>query len=276
MKRIFSILALAAVALFSSCDKIDPNDYLIFGGASGTWYEGGEGVADHTQRAFLEKYTGIRCVNCPDADVTIHTAMEKYGEDLIVVGVHGSNYFGAPINGFDPRCEDGRTWLNELLGAEAALPSALLMRNISDKFSPIANFDARIDAVLAQSPAVAVAVSSTLEGNTASIMVNLEFLQDVSDDLSLTLFLMEDGVIGPQKHTAGEYEEYEHNHILRDVITDIWGIDVPTGNTAGTKRFVQISYPVENAEWNTSNCKVVAFVGKKSDKSILNAAETRL
>jgi len=276
MKRIFSILAIAAVALFASCDKIDPNDYLIFGGAAGEWYEGGPTVEDHTQKAFIEKYTGIRCVNCPDADVTIHAALEKYGEKLIAVGVHGSNYFGAPINGFDPRCEDGRTWLNELMGAEAALPSALLMRDVNDKFSPINNFDSRIDAVLSQSPAVAIALSSSLSDKTATIMVNLEFLQNVADELTLTLFLMEDGVIGPQKYSGGEYEEYQHNHILRDVITDVWGQDINVATTAGATPYMQLTYTIENADWNTDNCKVVAFVAKKSDKSILNATETKL
>ena len=202
MKKFFSIIALAALCLMAGCDKINPEDYLIFGGATGTWYDG-NGVADHTQRAFLEKYTGISCVNCPDADVTITNAMGKYGDKLVVVGVHGSSFFGNPINGFDLRCEDAVEGLNSLLGAGAGLPSALLMRDVPTVFNPVDNFDGKVDPILAQVPSVAIEVNSQLQGRNATVTVNLELLQDISEELNLTLFIMEDGIVGPQKYTGG-------------------------------------------------------------------------
>ena len=73
MKKIFHIFVLASVFIFVSCDKIEQENYLVFSGAAGEWYEG-TGVSDHSQRAIIEKYTGVRCVNCPSADVAIAAA----------------------------------------------------------------------------------------------------------------------------------------------------------------------------------------------------------
>ena len=286
MKKIFSILAVAVLALCASCDKIDPEDYLIFAGASGQWFEG-SGVADQSQRALVEKYTGVRCVNCPDGDAKITAVISKpeYQHRAFAVAIHGAgSTFGTPYSGYeDLRNEDAITWIENLIpnGRNAALPSALIQRNTSDAFNPSADdIEGRLQAVLGAAPVVAIAAKSSLSGRETDIDVDLEFLQDCSDELTLTIFLMEDGIKGKQSGAAEDQldEEglYTHNHVLRDVITDVWGLAVPEGNPAGTKRMVRVHYPLEGDHWVAENCKIVAFVSRVSDKGILNVAECEL
>ena len=102
MKRISTlILLVAGILAFASCDKIEKDQYTIFAGAAGSWYDS-DVEPPHVQRAFIEKYTGVRCINCPKADEVIHAASDKYGDSVVVVAVHSrSTGFGRPL-GNDP------------------------------------------------------------------------------------------------------------------------------------------------------------------------------
>ena len=86
MKRLFNIsaIALALTVAFASCDKIESDDYLIFSGSTGEWYDG-QPVADHTQRLLVEKYTGNRCTNCPDADEIISQIQSTAGDKMPIL-----------------------------------------------------------------------------------------------------------------------------------------------------------------------------------------------
>ena len=103
-----------AALLLASCDKIEDasnGNYVIFSGAAGEWIESIDGVADHSQRVFLEKYTGTHCTNCPKADVEVEKLHQKYGNQLIAVSVYDSSNYATPYpNNLDLRTEDGNIW----------------------------------------------------------------------------------------------------------------------------------------------------------------------
>lgn len=271
--KIFAVLAMAATALFAACDKIEEENYITFSGAAGTWYDG-TGVADKSQRAFIEKYTGPGCFNCPMGEEKITDALAKYGEKLVAVSVHDSSSFGRPLakDAPDMRTPDGEKWSAEFNGSSRQLPSAMVNRG--EIFNPVGGVEQQIDPVLAQSAKVAMEVSCASTGKEAAITVNLEFLENVSEPLNITLVLIESGIVAPQMmpdHTKNE--EYVHNHILRDVITDVWGAEVDADGKAGTKRYAVFPYTVENEEWNLENCQIIAFISNRSTKAVLNVAE---
>ena len=285
MKR-FSILSLlaATLLLFSACDKIAEDEFVVFAGASGTWYDS-EATIPTVRRAFVEKYTGVRCVNCPNADVVLHDLGEKYGDQLIVAAVHVPNNFGRPLHGEqDLRTEKGSTWFNTFFSPSQNLPSALLNRikadgNSLDIIDPQARFDDKIDAVLAATPQVGMTLGCTKDGDVYNAEVHIQFNQTVSDALTLTLLVIEDKIYTTQESKTAdgiiEIENYEQNHVLRDVVTDAWGIDVVADGNQGTKRMIVL--PVSLAEeWNPANCHVIAFVSNKATREILNAAECDL
>ena len=282
MKHIASLLLLAAgLMAFTSCDKIDEDEYLTFAGASGTWYESTADIP-HVQRAFVEKYTGVRCVNCPKADETIHAAAEKYGDSLVTVAVHArSNGFGRPLSGDPSLCtEDGDTWY-DYFGINAQ-PAAMINRartgNAWDIFTPTSNFDDRINSVIRTTPPIAVMVQGTMadEHNSIFAYVHIEFLESFTEDLTLTVLVTEDKIYTHQsKAGEGEIENYEQNHVLRTTVTDLWGLPVEWDKTAGKKAMIRLLYTLPE-NFNLENCHVVAFVSYRDSRQIINSAETSI
>lgn len=265
--------------LFAACDKIEINEAGYFGteaGLSGEWTNG-DGVADKSQRAFIEKYTGSKCVNCPDADELIHNLLEARGGKAIAVAVEshtsfGDNYSNSP----NLRCEDGIVW-SEYYGAEQ-LPACLVNRMEEHPFIAMADIATKVDAVIAHGAQVAIAVSNQQNDDKAKIKVDLEFLENVSDDLTLTLLIMEDSVLSKQLSTSGLKNDYPHDHMLRDVITDPWGASIlkeQVSGAQGEKKSATFDYTVDSS-WKKQHCHIVAFISKKDTKEVLNIAECEL
>lgn len=270
---------LSCLVLFTGCDKVEDDSRLIFAGAAGKWVEG-QGVSDHSQRVFLEKYTGPRCPNCPRADIVIADALNKYGDKLIAVSIHDSSFFGKPYPGsIDLRTEDGDTWSNVMGMKDAEKPKSLINRNKSGEtftqYQPTSNMDDVFDAELANTPAVAIAADAAIRNDSMNIDVNLEFLQEVASPLTLTVLIIEDNLITTQNDNGDMNTGYVNNHILRDVITDVWGSDVDADGHAGTKRFCRLTYK-PNSDWAMDNCHIVAFISDKSTRHILNSVETEI
>lgn len=284
MKKISLLSLFAAIALmFASCDKIADDQFVIYAGANGTWMDSHANIPA-VQRAFVEKYTGVRCVNCPTADEVLHASAEKYGDNLVVVAIHAPNNFGKPLKkDQDLRTEKGSTWFNTFFSTSEPLPVALLMRNIDNKITPTQSFDDQIDQVLGTAPKVSMMVASVHDGNGYSADVDIRFEQNVSDELTLTVLLIEDKIYTHQERLGvGEIEDYEQNHCLRNIITDAWGIDVDADGKQGTQRSVRLNLGklvVDNEgqlDLNPENCHIVAFIANKATKQILNAASCEL
>ncbi len=278
-----SIFAIIAVSLsLASCDKIEQDNYIVFSGAAGEWFDG-NGVSDHSQRAIIEKYTGVRCVNCPNADIAINDAVAGYGDKLIAVAIHDSSVFTRPI-GQTPclSTPDGDAW-SHFFGVYAAgqYPTAIINRTLNgnawDLFTPTSGINSRVDNIIGQAAQVALDVDAHNNNSTVDITVNLEFLQSVGSDLTLTLLLIEDGLVVTQRQPDGSDDEnYVHNHVLRDVITDVWGADIECTGNSGEKRIAQFQYTPTSSDWKLSNCHIIAFVADKATKQILNAAQSEI
>ena len=268
MKRSFIILA--TVALFAACDKIAPEEYTIYAGPSIEWVQGDAGVAP-VQCAYVEKYTGPKCPNCPAADVTLDAAHQQYGERLVLVSVNHPTGQGIPFpNQPDMRTDDGTTW-DKYWGINA-IPAAYINRRTAMQYSgSMTNITADIGSAIAESPVVGVSVAAT----DASIEVNLVFAQSYTDPLTLTLAVVEDSLVYRQINGDEIVDDYVHNHMLRDVITDVWGADVDCTGAAGEARKGTLSYTLP-AGVVKANCHIVAFVSDKQSRQVLNSASCEI
>jgi len=275
-----AMVLVAGALLLAGCDKISPEDYIVYAGATGEW-SAGNGVSDKSQRAFIEKYTGVRCNNCPTADTAISNALSQYSGRLIAVAIHDSCNLAIPYSGqADMRTADGQAWSRQLgVFSAAQYPTGIVSRTMIggsyDRFTPTSGIEDRVDAVLAQETSVAVAVAATKGASKITIDVDVEYLQQVDDDLTLTLFIMEDGIratqLLPDMHTKDS--NYIHNHVLRDVITDVWGVDIDADGTAGTKCKAQFDYSPADDSWDLTKCHIVALVSDKQSLRVVNVAE---
>ena len=269
-----SILAMAtAMLLFVGCDKIEPSEdgtFIEYAGAVGEW-EDANPLSDQSQRVWIEKYTGVRCTNCPDADEVITSTLSSYAGRVFATSIHDSVSFGDPVAGSrDLRTAVGTAWCN-YFASDGMKPTALLNRQVT--VTPTSPFTGDIDALLAESPKVAVAVASHWDDQAGKISVTttVQQLSEVSDDLTLTLLVMEDSLIAAQKYPDHTDTNYVHNHVLRSVITDKWGFDI-TGLSVGTAKKVTLRGDLPEGAV-MSRCKIVALVSNKGDRKVLNCAE---
>lgn len=275
-----SILTLCAAALLlGACDKIEPAEdgtYTLFAGISATWSDGPAVGTD--QRVLVEKFTGPRCPNCPDADITLDAAHEQLGDKLVVISINHPVGQGTPYPGdLDLRTDDGTTW-DHYYGINA-IPSAYVNRDKSRTYSgAMSNITADLQSALGESPVLGVEVKATEASERAiDITVGLQFVQSYSSPLTLTLALIEDSLAYRQSHGSEVIEGYMHNHMLRDVMTDVWGAEVDVTGAAGEKRQATFgTYRVKDASIRLENCHVVAFVSDRATKRVLNTAICRI
>lgn len=274
MKRLFNIsaIALALIVAFASCDKIESDDYLIFSGSTGEWYDG-QPVADHTQRLLVEKYTGNRCTNCPDADDIISQIQSTAGDKMIAISIH-AGMFSSPIEGNqDLRTEVGSAW-HDFFGV-SDYPTAMINR--SGGILGYAEMESGINAALSDSATAKLAMDIGTEYDPQSrqltIKSNIEFLEDIAESLTFTILVMEDGIIGKQKHGSETLDNYVFKHVFRNTVTDLWGIDVDADGKMGTCRYVVLNYTLP-AEYVAENCHIVGFISNKETKEVIQCAET--
>ena len=112
---------------------------------------------------------------------------------------------------------------------------------------------------------------------TVDGVLSPEFDVLMGDDSRLTVYLIEDGIVAAQSLPDGSKDnEYVHNHVLRDVITDVWGAEVDCTGAVGEKRMAQFDYHNVNHSLNISNCHIVALLSNRTTRQILNVAETEI
>lgn len=283
MKKILALLSLS-VLLLAACDKIEPGEngeYTIFAGATATWTDGTP-IASPVHRALVEKYTGPQCVNCPTADRILNEAHGRIGDQMVILAITPSGGDGRPYTGQpDMSTEDGDQWAIAFGGSiNMTLPFAMLDRTSSYQGAPTMNgVEAAVNNTIAQQPTAAVEVEATTATNgKVNITVNMNYLQACDSALTLTLALMEDSLTYYQAATPNEggfQTDYKHNHMLRDVITDVWGFDIQAEGRAGEARKAHFAYTLPNGVVK-ENCHILAFVSNKASRRVINCAECKI
>ena len=272
MKKILiGIMGMMGLMGMMGCDKIEPGEdgrYTVFAGSVATWTDGTP-IANPVQRAYVEKYTGPLCNNCPAADRTLDAAHERFGDTLVLVSVNSkTDAFGAPgPDSTDMRTEDGAIW--ETYWQINSFPTAFINRCGSVYTSSMADIGAGIRAAIDESPVVAVE-GSTSGTSEISVNVNLQFIQAYTKPVTLTLVLTQDSLRYFQLDGTQPVTDYVHNHMLRDVITDVWGADIECTGAVGEcrKATFRFTLPDGMEHWH-----VVALVCDKESRRVLNSVQ---
>lgn len=276
--RTNSFLLLVALALMG-CDYVnDPGE--IVGDNTG-----GQGVK---RRALLEEFTGHRCNTCPAAHAVAASLASAYGDKLIIVGVHATDFFAAPL---DPPAANGsystdfRTPAGDVYATTfnvSFLPTGLVSRQAFNSSTTISsgNWSSAIADIIDDDAALDVWVSQLdhdASANTVSAEVKVAVLQAVTGDHNLTVYLTEDHVIDWQLNSLvspPDVENYDHRHVLRANLNGTWGDPVQVGSAVVgdtlTMTFVDIAM---DPAWNADNCALVAYVYNTASYQVLQAAE---
>ncbi len=280
-KNSFIILLLAFVAFFlKSCDIVEP-PYVEQTGQCGY-----DNLSVPIKKILVEDYTGFKCGNCPEAHELLAQLKAVYCDHLVPVSIH-VGYFATP-SAVPPYTTDFRTEAgneyNNYFGADAAgLPVGMINRtefNGSRLLSPDA-WAAAIAQQLQQPPAVDVQITNFYDTAQRQVTsrVEIAFLQDISGNFYLNVWLTEDSIIDYQKdyrYDPPDIAGYVHRHVLRKAINGAWGESIFNGQaTQGQTVQKTYTFTVDTA-YNEHHCHVVAFVYLYDSKTVLQADDEKV
>jgi hypothetical protein len=115
------------------------------------------------------------------------------------------------------------------------------------------------------SPVVAnVKITTTMSGSVLNVRTLTQFFQDGSGDYTLSIYLVEDGIVHKQNVNPNGYQNnYIHDHLLRTAITPVWG-DALISNPPKDRQTEKKYTANLESSWNANNVHVVAVVWKKN------------
>ncbi len=188
------------------------------------------------KNAVLEEYTGIHCGYCPDGHAIAAALLANNPGRVVVIAIHQGS-FAVPGSG-EP---DYRTPWGDALAGQAgvtAYPNGTVNRHLfmggktamgRGDWTPSAN------QIMEETSPVNVGILSEYEEATRELTITVElYYTDNSPESTnyINVALIQSHIFGPQSG-GGAGNNYEHMHMLRDLITGQWGDEVTT-TTQGT------------------------------------------
>lgn len=266
--------------LLQACKEINPPIDM-----TESAYETGVGTAESPDEkiVLIEDFTGAACPNCPDAHIAIENAYAAYPGQVVAIAEY--NYFADPLY-LDQNMQTEEALLLDLyLGPAVGWPASIIDRKEftgNDYLPEIpANVVPYCGDQIALTPPCNIEVSNTYDAGTRNltVQVRIDYTSTIADANNLSVSLKESGIIAAQidDNVGGEVEDYEHNHVLRKMLTNYSGTALPEENIAGRWYVFTFTYTIP-ANWNADNMAVVAFVHNTSpeNKEVLQAAEAKV
>lgn len=218
------------------------------------------GTSPEMRTGFLEDFTGVNCVNCPDGHAVMASIAAANPGRVSLVGVHAGVYAVPGSGQPDFRTSFG-TALDNYYNPPG-YPMGVINRRAYNGATVLSrgSWPAAMDEVLAMPSPVNLGMESSFDAGTQTLTVHVQLYYTADSpggEDRIGVLLTENHIFGYQ---SGGSANYDHTHVLRTYLTDIWGETVTT-TTAGTtvERTYTLSVPTT---WNVANCDVTAFVSE--------------
>ncbi len=243
----------------------------------------------------VEEFTGVTCPNCPKAHSILKTLEENNPNRIAAIGIQPMGSAQAsPVtddaNGTMLTRQDNRTKAGADLGTGIygsivlqSLPGAGIDRSLQggslylDRNSWTTAVSARLGV-----PAKAnIAITSNYNAGSrqAVIKVHVAYTGTVTGSQLLNVALVENNITDWQEDGITKVENYSHQHVLRDILTNPTGTAILTGVTIQPGQVYERTFVYTvNAAWNPDNCRIVAYVANNNgtDKEVQQGAEAAL
>ncbi len=218
------------------------------------------------RNALLEEYTGIHCVYCPEGHAIAASILENNPGRAVVIALHQGSF--AVPSGSEP---DYRTPWGNALATQAGInsyPSGTVNRHIftgSASGMGRGDWTASCNTIMNQISPVNVGIESSYNEASRELTVHVElyYTADAAQGSNfINVALLQDHIFGPQTG-GGAGNNYEHMHMLRDLITGQWGEEIFT-TTVGA--FVDKTYvytvpeAVNAVPVVVEDCQIAVFV----------------
>ncbi|MCD4679850.1 MAG: Omp28-related outer membrane protein [Bacteroidales bacterium] len=279
--KIFLLLIIAGYFV-QSCDKIDP-PYTKGGGGTDT-------VAcpvpdfpinnNPIRKVMIEEFTGHQCPNCPQGQVKIKELKVKYGEQLNVVAIHAGVFSDLdPSHGYtyDFRTAEGTLINDDFDAGNLGYPSGMINRIVKSApdnriFSRF-EWEGAMDTMMAVSPFLDLQIITDYDSASRKLCthVQTEFLQDITKNVNLVIFILEDSIISKQQSISSAIDDYVHSHVLRGTVSGAYGKVLSEGLVTKDTKIIKSYKTILPAEWDAHHISVLAFVYYPDDMIILQS-----
>lgn len=183
------------------------------------------------QKVLVEEVSGVRCPNCPDGTRLLDALQKEFDSSLVVVTFHaGSFSFPYSESKYDFKT-DQTVELLQKLGSPLGYPAAIIQRTKAsqgDGYPQLSNtWSSSISNALSVEPKIRINLETVITADEhVKLIYNLLFLEKMDGPVFTNIYLLEDGLIDYQadlRDDNGVVEKYEHNHVLKQIITPING-----------------------------------------------------
>lgn len=283
MKKSILFLFVIAAVITSCSDTEDPivrldSQYLenVYGPAPDF-----EFLTNPTKNVLIEEFTGHKCGFCPPATALVKDWDEEFGTLLVPVSIHAGTLASVGSEPFQNNynTQDGDFFWGQVEGGFN--PSARIDRvSGAQNAYPYDDWRGMIEAQMALSPDIALQGQATFVPTDGILNIHIhgQYLKNLQDNYSLVVLVAESHIISAQEdydQNPSEILDYEHNHVLRDVITIPEGLPIATAPSANDAFLRSFSYEF-NPSWVAGNCHVIAYVLNTLTGDVVNAVELEI
>jgi len=234
------------------------------------------------KRILFEVFSGVRCPTSPNATKALDSIITKYPNGISGIVIHaGQKEFvqAAPFKdkGQPDLNTSWGTSIFSIINKPNGIPYGIVDRISGTNVT--AHFDScAVPQLTKSSDANAYVRILSYNATTRELRyeVTFELTSDLSgNELYFSTAITEDKIIGKQEYTQGEYEEFEHNHILRDMPQFAQILNPNNEPTASTGRvFInQFAYTLPEL-WVLENCHLITYIHKSVE--VLQTAEIKI
>lgn len=266
---LFGAMALSALAIVAtSCDNVDEKDRLI-----------DYPLPEASKNLLIMEFTGQSCINCPNGASVIKDLQSAYEENIIAVCLHPENVQFTDIIG------------NIDLGLRSQTATQVYQVYKPNSF-PFAVFDGMVlsqsefylqwsaaatKLVNAETPVIIEAEAEYDADRNIIVKAKADFVRgEYQGPLNIAVWIMENGIVGPQQSTSGRLKTYTHNHVLRTSFNGTWGQPLGNSFSLGDVKEYTTSIADAPADWKLENCQIVVFLVDPSSKYVVQAVEAEL
>lgn len=252
--------------------------YVFKDGSLGNGYN--VGTRPENKKVLIEEFTGIKCGNCPDGHAIAKKLQLAKDGEVFVIALHAGHYSEPSADQVDFRTEDGNT-IHDFYGASGYPSGMVNRREYNGEFVVGRSYWGRI-AKEANTEIAPVNLWVDLEYDDffeeLSVIIEGYWTDDAAvDEPRLSVALLQNNIQGFQAG-SGVGDEYMHQHVLRDYLSDAFG-DVITECEKGdffTKTYkYALPEDYKGVEVVPEQLEVIVFVAE-NESNILNVTGKKL
>ena len=232
------------------------------------------------KNVILEEFTGIHCGYCPDGHLMAQNFHDANPGDVVLINIHTGSYANP-----SPGEPDFRTPFGAAIDGQASVsgyPAGTINRHLFAGMGQAGgtamsrgNWAGSGGQILAQPSCVNVAAEASLNISTRVLTVDVEaYYTDNSTSTTnkINIVLLQNNIEGPQSGGSQwnpgailPNGNYNHQHMLRHLLTGQWGDDIVTTTTGS---FFQNTYTytipsdLNGVVYDLFNLEVAVFVSE--------------